>query len=178
MAVVAERGLYAARIEDITERADLGKGAFYNYFDSKEALIAELVTRGVAMLVERCLRAVGPNDPLAARTTAVLNAHDAFLREHERYALLIHQARGLLESNPHKGRPLRRAFTRYLEQMADILLPENGRRARSTAVRMNLAALITGMLFGYRSFCKAAGFNVDPRTLARVASKGLAAAAS
>ena len=36
----ATRGFLATRVEDITEAADVGKGAFYNYFPSKEHLLA------------------------------------------------------------------------------------------------------------------------------------------
>ena len=37
--LVLERGLANISINDITEQADVGLGTFYNYFDSKEALI-------------------------------------------------------------------------------------------------------------------------------------------
>src|SRR3954465_10315856 len=41
----ARRGLKGARIEDITARCGLSKGAFYLHFASKEALFKELVSR-------------------------------------------------------------------------------------------------------------------------------------
>ena len=37
-----EKGYDATPVEEITERADVGKGTFFNYFPSKEALLAEL----------------------------------------------------------------------------------------------------------------------------------------
>ena len=36
----ATRGFLATTVEDITEAADIGKGAFYNYFPSKEHLLS------------------------------------------------------------------------------------------------------------------------------------------
>ncbi len=30
-----EKGIYRTKIEDITERADIGKGTFYQYFETK-----------------------------------------------------------------------------------------------------------------------------------------------
>lgn len=38
--VMAERGVAAATIKDITDEADVGFGSFYNYFESKEAIVA------------------------------------------------------------------------------------------------------------------------------------------
>jgi AcrR family transcriptional regulator len=36
LGLIAERGLGAVTVEDITEAADVGKGTFFNYFPSKE----------------------------------------------------------------------------------------------------------------------------------------------
>ena len=45
---------------------------------------------------------------------------------------------------------------------------------QSAAVEpMDLAAVIAGMIFGYRSFCHAAGFIPNRKTLARVVARGL-----
>lgn len=35
------------RIEDVTNAADLGMGAFYNYFDSKDDLFAVLLSEAI-----------------------------------------------------------------------------------------------------------------------------------
>jgi AcrR family transcriptional regulator len=39
IAVINEKGFTNASIEDITSRADVSKGSFYTYFESKEALV-------------------------------------------------------------------------------------------------------------------------------------------
>jgi AcrR family transcriptional regulator len=41
--VFAERGLVGAKVEDITRRAGLSKGAFYLHFESKEAALKQVV---------------------------------------------------------------------------------------------------------------------------------------
>src|SRR5262249_61487688 len=38
--VISRKGVEATTIVDITEEADLGFGTFYNYFDSKDAILA------------------------------------------------------------------------------------------------------------------------------------------
>ena len=42
--LVAERGLPRVTVEDITEAADVGKGTFFNYFESKNHLLATIGT--------------------------------------------------------------------------------------------------------------------------------------
>jgi TetR/AcrR family transcriptional regulator, cholesterol catabolism regulator len=42
IALVSEKGLFEVTVEQITERADVGKGTFFNYFPSKEHLLASI----------------------------------------------------------------------------------------------------------------------------------------
>jgi AcrR family transcriptional regulator len=50
----AERGFLETTVEDITESADVGKGTFFNYFPTKEHILAEFGGERVAA-VERAL---------------------------------------------------------------------------------------------------------------------------
>ena len=53
----AERGYFATTVEDITEAADVGKGTFFNYFPTKEHVLATYGDERVAV-VERALESV------------------------------------------------------------------------------------------------------------------------
>lgn len=53
-AVFSDRGLDRAKVEDITSRAQLSKGAFYLHFESKEEAFRELLA-GVVSHLERML---------------------------------------------------------------------------------------------------------------------------
>jgi AcrR family transcriptional regulator len=66
--VFSERGLDRAKVEDITTRAQLSKGAFYLHFESKEEAFRELLA-GLVSHLERMLDetsdqqlATGPGD--------------------------------------------------------------------------------------------------------------------
>ena len=43
LAVLTEKGYHLATIDEIAERAGVGKGTIYLYFKSKAALVAELI---------------------------------------------------------------------------------------------------------------------------------------
>lgn len=53
LAVFAERGLAAARIDDIARQAGLSKGTIYLYFPNKEELFREVVRHSVIAFIER-----------------------------------------------------------------------------------------------------------------------------
>src|SRR5216684_1297202 len=55
--IMAERGLENARVQDITERADVGKGTFFSYFPSKEHILPVLIERYGEMLSVALTRA-------------------------------------------------------------------------------------------------------------------------
>lgn len=42
----AEKGYYATSIQEITKKAGISKGLLYNYFESKEALLRQIVING------------------------------------------------------------------------------------------------------------------------------------
>ncbi|HFD40660.1 MAG TPA: TetR/AcrR family transcriptional regulator [Anaerolineae bacterium] len=66
LALFREKGYDAATVEEITARADVAKGTFFNYFPSKEALLGELTAWQLAQLREAVDVARGaPASPVA-----------------------------------------------------------------------------------------------------------------
>ncbi len=53
--IFAERGYQQTTVEDITEAADVGKGTFFNYFPTKEHVLATLGAERIAA-IERALQ--------------------------------------------------------------------------------------------------------------------------
>jgi AcrR family transcriptional regulator len=66
MAVFAERGFAAAKLDDIARRAGVSKGALYLYFETKEDLFRAVVAQAIApnILAVRAMVAAHPG-PLA-----------------------------------------------------------------------------------------------------------------
>ena len=164
-----ERGLYVTRVEDVTERADVAKGAFYNYFDSKTALVAALVAESAELLDER-LRAAPPAAGLPARLDAVALAHERFFRAAPGRALVFHQARGLLEVDDEATPQLQAAFTDYLGKLARYLFPDE---PKLTPAQLDAASATAGAIAGYRSFKRAAGLTTRGAEVARLLVAGV-----
>ena len=172
MELFAERGVYATRLEDITEKADLGKGAFYNYFESKDALIAELISEGVQRVASH-LTTINYARPFDDRVAHVAQAHERFFDEHPEQIVLFHQARGLLKLKTQGTSQLRQAFSQYLRVIAEGLW---GKEVVSEALqtrRLDLVTALVGAITGYRSFCMAVGAPINPTTLIGMLTAGL-----
>jgi AcrR family transcriptional regulator len=75
--LIAEHGVEALRVREVTDLADVGFGSFYNHFENKEELIETVVTNAIEVTTERImLGAEEFDDP--AETAAV--AHRAFIQ--------------------------------------------------------------------------------------------------
>lgn len=176
----ATRGMTATRVEDVTESADVAKGAFYNYFDSKDALIAELVAHGVEILLERhivpAVKDAAPPTP-SGRARAALEAHARFFAEKPEFLLLFHQARGLLQLRERENARLHDVFEAYLKRVGDAVFGA-GTSAPPEGKRVDAAAALVGALSGYLSFRVALGFEKsDARLAVDLAVAGLDAIA-
>lgn len=172
----ATRGMTATRIEDVTETADVAKGAFYNYFESKDALIAELVAQGVEILLDRYVApAVKKAAPPADLARAALEAHARFFAEKPEFLLLFHQARGLLQLREKENARLHGVFEAYLKRVGEAVFG-SGPEAPPEARRVDAAAALVGALSGYLSFRIALGLEKsDARPAIELAVAGLGA---
>src|ERR1700751_3663528 len=109
-----DRGFLETTVEDITEAADVGKGTFFNYFPTKEHILAEFGGERVAA-VQRALEkakstkgpvinvirelasnAAGQSDKSAALLRAIFAAHASCASVREELTKRTHTARRIL----------------------------------------------------------------------------------
>jgi AcrR family transcriptional regulator len=114
LALFAERGFLETTVEDITEAADVGKGTFFNYFPTKEHILAEFGGQRTAAL-ERALQkaratkgpvldvfrelvgdAGGQADKSAALLRAIFAAHASCTSVREELLKRSHHGRRIL----------------------------------------------------------------------------------
>lgn len=170
--LIAARGIETTRVEDVTNAADLGKGAFYNYFESKDALIAALLSEAVELLDGSYLRDVALEKTLESRITALVRGHEAFFEANPVYLQMLHQARGLLLRGTGNQRPLAAIFHSYLARVAQLLA---GSAAAPSERALEQAAVLVGAITGYYSFRIAAGLHPTGGLLEQVLEGGLLA---
>ena len=54
-----KKGIFSTTVEEITEAADVGKGTFFNYFPSKEAILSALAERQLGIIDRAAASAQG-----------------------------------------------------------------------------------------------------------------------
>ncbi|MFQ5991090.1 MAG: TetR/AcrR family transcriptional regulator [Nitrospiraceae bacterium] len=157
-----EQGIYWTKIEDITERADIGKGTFYQYFETKEELLKTLLQLGLDVLLARTSEAIDGVKPDSKILSRIIQAQLEFHIEHPEYLLFFHQIRGLLQFTTEPVNDLRKVYNVYLDQLAEVIEPAlNGRGGAGASARelaMAVSAFSLGLLTHHLLFDKAGTF--------------------
>ncbi|MDH4082284.1 MAG: TetR/AcrR family transcriptional regulator [Nitrospira sp.] len=145
----SEKGIYWAKIEDITELADQGKGTFYKYFDSKEAIICALLKEGLDELTFQTEQAV-QKVPTGPKTlSAAIEARVDFFLNCPEYLLFFHQVRGLMQLQVAVANDLRAIYDAHLDRLAELIKPAmNGVDQSGSArdIARAMAAYTSGVL--------------------------------
>jgi len=129
LALFAEGGLAGTTIEQITERADVGKGTFFNYFPTKEHVFLALGEIQLGIVEAALEDARQGSDPIRE---VLLRLAVSLTREPSRSPQLL---RSLLIANL-SGEPVREMFTQVLAQgreMVAQLLDEGRHRGELRA---------------------------------------------
>jgi len=161
LALFHEKGVHFTKVEDITERADVGKGTFYRHFQTKEELIQEILVEGFEMLLAQAEEAIKAGEMGKPLMQEVIRAQTDFYLRHPEYLLFFHQIQGLLQMKSQAVKELRQVFDGYLERLALIVRPALGDAARPASsarhFAMAVSSFVSGLLVHHLLFDKEGG---------------------
>lgn len=122
LALMAQRGIHACKVEEITRAAGVGKGTFFTHFKSKEEFVAVLVDQVLNDLVRR-VRPLGLSPTDAESLLAgVGTVHLRYFQLRPQAAALLNQAVGLVERG-EAGRAIKERLAQHLDAVAQMLTP-------------------------------------------------------
>ena len=148
--IFAEKGMDLTRIDEIAERADIGKGTFYYHFKGKPQVVRELI-KGilgelVATVEEKCRGASTVQELLHN----LIGAHIVFFSRHwEDFALYFQGRTDLTLQDGYPG--IETPFIDYLESIEGLLESVIQYRLPQPVLR-RIACAIAGFVSGYYSF--------------------------
>lgn len=155
----AERGLDSTTIDDITQRADVGKGTFYYHFKGKEDLITALVEDMMSELTERLQDSCRSASDLSELMDAMIRVHIEFFSTRWEDFVLYYQGRAdLTLVQNYEG--IETPFMEYLNCIAS-LVDDSTSVPISDPVLRRLACAIAGFISGYYSFAVIASEGED-----------------
>ena len=144
----SKKGIYWTTVEDITESADQGKGTFYKYFESKDAIIRTLLEEGLGELQVKTEQAVKGTDSAMTGLSAIIGARVDFFLSQPDYLLLFHQVRGMMQLQVGVAKELHDVYDEHLRRLAGLIEPSiegaGGRNALDVATA--IAAYTSGLL--------------------------------
>lgn len=149
--VFSEKSVDAATVEDITEKADVGKGTLYQHFTDKEEMVVTLVEEAVDHLIERVRSYDSTPESLEAMLEHLLNAHYGFSVDSREEFLLLFQGKLLLKFESDTLDELEEPYLRYLGEIEDQISAYLSPRIDPLKTR-RLACAVAGFVFGFFSF--------------------------
>lgn len=88
-ALFAEKGFFAATVEEIASRAGIGKSTVYEYFDSKDHIFQEILKGGLETYMNAMKGRLKPPCSVRDVLTAIGTAHFNFIREYTHIARIL-----------------------------------------------------------------------------------------
>jgi AcrR family transcriptional regulator len=147
----SEYGIDASTVNDITERADLGKGTFYRHFSDKYEIAACLIEQAIEHIIEKLKSFDKPFDNIEDLLEHLLNVHYHFFIEHNEEFILLFQGRLYLKLQRQLHQQIEAPFSKYLQEIEKLLVNCIPQKVDMIRIRQ-LACAVAGFVFGFFSF--------------------------
>lgn len=149
--IFTEKSVDAATVEEITEKAGLGKGTLYRHFSDKEEIVITLVEEAIEHLIERIRSYDCEPENLEDMLEHLLNAHYEFSVDSKEEFMLLFQGKLLLKLEFEALEELEEPYLRYLEEIENKVSIYLSPRMDPIKIR-RLACAVAGFVFGFFSF--------------------------
>ncbi len=123
--VFAEKGYYAAAVDDIVRASDTSKGSFYHFFPNKQGIFLALVDHMYALLLRRVEAAIEQEQGALSKVDAALRTVLAEFAKRRRLArILLIEAAGLGHAFNDKLFQLHAGFAGLIKRYLDRAVAE------------------------------------------------------
>lgn len=99
--VFSQKGFHPATMDEIAEKAGVGKGTLYRHFETKEKLFSELVRIRLDQLEKNAVAAIDAQDDVLAMISKYIRIYFEFFDRNQRlYRLIMQDDLDLVEHSP------------------------------------------------------------------------------
>jgi AcrR family transcriptional regulator len=149
--VFSEKSVDAATVEEITEKADVGKGTLYQHFEDKEEIVVTLIEDAVEHLIKIIRDYSAEPETLEDMLEHLLNAHYEFSVQAKEEFMLLFQGKLLLKLESETLDELEEPYLHYLVEIENKVSKYLSPRIDPIKIR-RLACAVAGFVFGFFSF--------------------------
>jgi AcrR family transcriptional regulator len=158
-AVMAEKGLAATTVDEIAQRADVGRGSFYYHFDAKDELIRHMMEKVLEELTEKMVERCAVQQDVDSVLDAMIRAHiEFFSNRWEDFVFYYQGSADLMLDESYDG--IETPFLRYIGHIEDLIERVIAQPVSKNRLR-RLACAIAGFISGYYSFASVASQDDD-----------------
>jgi len=149
--IFSAKSVDSATVEEITEKADLGKGTLYRHFSDKDDVVITLVQDAVEHLIKTIRSSAHRPATLDEMLKHLFRAHyEFYLNAREEFLLLV-QGKLLLKLRSATWNELEQPYLLYITEIENQISPYVSPLNAREKIRVLVCAL-TGFVFGYLSF--------------------------
>lgn len=143
--VFARKGFGAAKLEDVAERAEFGKGTLYNYFTNKEALFRSVLEDSFQQIIRIADESLHADIPFTEKIERFVQGQlNYFFHNPESLYLMMRESHHLQERNP-----MMQLMPQLLTMLSETVAAEQERgKVIAFAKPMELAAILVSLLLG------------------------------
>jgi AcrR family transcriptional regulator len=149
--IFSEKSIDAATVEEITEKADVGKGTLYQHFADKDQIVVTLVEEAIEHLIEHIRSYDRQPENLEDMLEHLLNAHYEFSVNSKEEFLLLFQGKLLVKLQSDTLDELEEPYLRYLGEIEVQVSTYLSPKIDPLKIR-RLACAVAGFVFGFLSF--------------------------
>ena len=145
------KSIDAVTVEEITDKADVGKGTLYQHFTDKDEIVVTLVEEAVEHLIERMGGYTARPETLEEMLEHLIDAHYRFSVDSREEFILLFQGRLLAKLQSEGPEELEEPYLRYLDEIGRQLADYDSANADALKIR-RVACAVAGFVFGFLSF--------------------------
>ena len=144
--VFSEKSIAAATVEEITEKADVGKGTLYQHFEDKGQIVITLVDEAIDHLIEKIRSYDEEPEGLEDMLEHLLDAHYEFFLDSTEEFILLFQGKLMAKLQADAVDELEGPYLRYLEEIESQVSIYLSPRIGAVKIR-RLACAVAGFVF-------------------------------
>ena len=141
--VFSEKGFHKAKVEEIAEAADVGKGTVYEYFKSKEEIFVEMLKAGHEIYTKKTLTHLKRATNAQEKLFKTIEIHFKFIEEHQNLARVMFKEHNEIKNLDEIAHKHRMGKVKFLEEVITEGVEKGEFKTQNPSIT---AALIFGMI--------------------------------